>query len=539
MAPGAMAAVLLTAALAPRHCDAFFATPNSHDRRAGLALPGRSAALRRRRGALRSGAAAPEVPGPEGPGPEALMRLVSGGGGAYAATLALLLSFGVHAVVPFGSLGGVLVDPAVARDLGLTLAEVRLGDSAVFAAWVPGALVGGALADKHGRKPVALAAAALAAAALAALALYHGAEPDAAGGAAGHDAALAALLAARLTVGFGIGGFMNPAYALLVESSSPAGVGRAASGWSAGYVLAVALFAALDAAAPGAAAGLGLDQEPWRLELGAAAAVTLVFTAAAAACVHESPPWLAASGDADAAVAAAARIAAANGVDVDAAALRTALGPATGPAPDPAARADESAAWREVLNAETLLATTAALGLLQLAFNLAYYSLAFAAPALGAGSTSLNVVLLAAADLPGAAAAGLSIDRFGARRTTVAFVGAAGALLLALSFGGAAPGSAAATVLALAGKSAAAGSFIAIFVLSAQLYPAGLVTVGLGCGTVLGKVGAAAVPPLQAALDARAELGLAAAVAFAAVAACQALPAARDGGPAEQGAPRR
>jgi len=85
---------------------------------------------------------------------EPLMAAVSGDG--YDAVMALVIGFGLHACVPFGSLNGVLNDAAWGASLHLTTEQVVSADSAVFLAWIPGGLVGGPLSDAVGRKRASL-----------------------------------------------------------------------------------------------------------------------------------------------------------------------------------------------------------------------------------------------------------------------------------------------------------------------------------------------------------------------------------------------
>ena len=85
---------------------------------------------------------------------EPLMAAVSGD--RYDAVMALVIGFGLHACVPFGSLNGVLNDAAWGASLHLTTEQVVSADSAVFLAWIPGGLVGGPLSDAVGRKRASL-----------------------------------------------------------------------------------------------------------------------------------------------------------------------------------------------------------------------------------------------------------------------------------------------------------------------------------------------------------------------------------------------
>jgi hypothetical protein len=136
--------------------------------------------------------------------------------------------------------------------------------------------------------------------------------------------------------------------------------------------------------------------------------------------------------------------------------------------------------------------------------------------------------LLAAADLPGSTAAGLATDRFGAKRAAVAFLAAAGSVLLTLAayrMSASETGGAGVTVaLSLLGKSLSSGAFTAIFVLFSTLYPVRLRSAALGSGNMFAKMGAAAAPLLTRVLPLPTSLGLAGCLLFASAAAATTLP---------------
>ena len=62
--------------------------------------------------------------------------LAASGSGMYLMVVFAALCCGFHAVIPFGSLSGVLLDGAIASDLGLLPEQVTLGDAALLFAWV-------------------------------------------------------------------------------------------------------------------------------------------------------------------------------------------------------------------------------------------------------------------------------------------------------------------------------------------------------------------------------------------------------------------
>ena len=126
----------------------------------------------------------------------------------------------------------LLNDAAWGASLHLTPEQVVTGDSAVFLAWIPGGLLGGGLCDAVGRKRASLGCAVLIALALVGTALVLPGD----GG---------ALIASRALAGLGIGGFMASAPTMLVESVDAGAKGRATLAWSAGYVAALALLAAV------------------------------------------------------------------------------------------------------------------------------------------------------------------------------------------------------------------------------------------------------------------------------------------------------
>ena len=153
----------------------------------------------------------------------------------------------------------------------------------------------------------------------------------------------------------------------------------------------------------------------------------------------------------------------------------------------------------------------------------------------------LNFVLLGAVDLPGSAVAAYAIEAVGAQRTAVAFLGMAGATLLALAAlqsailsGGAVDASdasayaSAAVAMALLGKSLASGSFTAVFLLTTDRHPTKLRTAAVGCGMCFGKIGAASAPPLSTLMPLPTFFALVAGLLAAAAAAAATLPVDPD-----------
>ena len=144
-------------------------------------------------------------------------------------------------------------------------------------------------------------------------------------------------------------------------------------------------------------------------------------------------------------------------------------------------------------------------------------------------------MLLGAVDLPGSAAAAYAVEAIGAQRTAVAFLGMAGASLLALAalqsaiLGGdaseASNYASTAVALALLGKSLASGSFTAVFLLTTDRHPTKLRTAAVGCGMCFGKIGAATAPPLSTLMPLPIFFALTAGLLAAAAAAAATLPA--------------
>ena len=150
----------------------------------------------------------------------------------------------------------------------------------------------------------------------------------------------------------------------------------------------------------------------------------------------------------------------------------------------------------------------------------------------------LNLVLLAAADLPGSTIAGSMCDTVGAKLTALRFFGAASTCVLAFAAfeAWAAAGGAemAATMplpihlvpaaLSLLGKSLCSGAFTATMLLFNENYPVMLRSAALGSGLMFGKMGASSAPLLATALPLFAVLGLSGGALLAATACVSTLP---------------
>ena len=229
-----------------------------------------------------------QTPAPPVVPTDRLMEVVTGGSGTYAVMFSVVLIVALHAILAFGTLSGVLLDAAILQETGIPKDQVVLGNSLVFFGWIPGAILGGPLGDRFGRKPAAIAFSALASLGMCAVGLV----PDGAG---------TALLGARALTGVGLGGFIAPSFALLVESSDPRRTGRASVTWTWGYVGGVVLLCALHY-------GLSIGGAGWRAEELVFGAWGLAFAAATQVFVVESPRYLLASGDTSGGLACPARL---------------------------------------------------------------------------------------------------------------------------------------------------------------------------------------------------------------------------------------
>lgn len=474
--------------------------------------------------------------------PERLMEIVCGGSGTYSAVFGFVVIVALHALLAFGTLSGVLLDASILESTGLTASQVAFANSLVFLGWIPGAASGGPLGDKVGRKTAAVAFSVLASAGLCATGLVP-------------EGSATALFAAKALIGVGVGGFLAPAFTLLVESNDPQRRGLASVTWTWGYVAGVIILCGLHYGLSGLVG--------WRAEELVLGAWGFAFAAATHLLISESPLYLLASGETLAALDAARTISKWNGVDLDAALEHdeslaplceaaeaceliaeeeqpaevgevmgqqafgtmavTAATEAVGAAQSPNGMgADERAAlanacaplaedysWTDLFTGENL-PLTLAFGVMEIAYNMAFYIIIFSAGQLS-DQLLLNLVLLSAADLPGSTLAGSLSDTLGAKSvaqgclagacvTVALFAGLQGWLSMAPDLPAAASSIAgiAPAALALLSKSLCSGAFTAIFLLFSECYPVKLRSAALGCGNMFGKVGASCAAPLTA-----------------------------------------
>ena len=227
---------------------------------------------------------------------DAAMEAVDGRS-RYSLMIDLVIGAGLHAQIPFATLAGVLLDGAIAAEVNLPVEGMVLSNSLIFAAWIPGALLGGEVSDAVGRKPACVGFSLLSTLAMVAMALLP----------SGSESSEALLCGARVVNGFGIGAFMAPAYALLLESRAKSAKGAGSFAWSLGYVVAISIFASIHLGATSEAVAAVLPAfglSAWRLEQLLLALFTASCALATQLWVVESPRWLLASGDAPRALAA-------------------------------------------------------------------------------------------------------------------------------------------------------------------------------------------------------------------------------------------
>ena len=200
-------------------------------------------------------------------------------------------------------------------------------------------------------------------------------------------------------------------------------------------------------------------------------------------------------------------------------------------ATDTCAALVEDYSWRDLFRSD-ILPLTLTFGIMEVAYNMAFYIIVFSAGRLS-DQLLLNLVLLAAADLPGSTSAGILCDRVGSKTTAVGFLAGASATLFAFAaFEATIPTSSSADVLlqlvpaalSLLGKSLCSGAFTAIFLLFNENYPVTLRSAALGSGMMFGKMGASCASPLTASFPLAYTLGIAGGALLAGAASATALP---------------
>ena len=229
----------------------------------------------------------------------------------------------------------------------------------------------------------------------------------------------------------------------------------------------------------------------------------------------------------------------------------------------------EDYSWRDLFSRD-FLPLTLTFGVMEVAYNMAFYVIIFSAGKLSdqvgvidatnrdrsplashhthltpddspLSQLLLNLVLLAAADLPGSTGAGFLCDRIGPKATALGFLAGASATLFAFAvFEGAMGTDTAAGVaaspwllelapaaLSLLGKSLCSGAFTAIFLLFGESYPVTLRSAALGSGNMFGKLGASCASPLTASFPLATTLGIAGVALLAGATSATTLPDSR------------
>ena len=132
--------------------------------------------------------------------------------GAAGAGLVVFVCFLIAAIEGYDIQAFGVAAPKMVPELGLDPGQQGWAGSAAMMGLVLGALVGGWLADRHGRKPVLLGSVAAFGLFSLLTAMAHSYE---------------ALLWARFATGLGFGGAMPNLIAVAVEISKPEQIGRA------------------------------------------------------------------------------------------------------------------------------------------------------------------------------------------------------------------------------------------------------------------------------------------------------------------------
>jgi putative MFS transporter len=357
----------------------------------------------------------------------------------------------------------------------------QIGSAGLFGMFLGGALAG-SLADRYGRKAMFQATLLIFSVATGLCALSQG---------------FLSLLVLRLLVGFGVGGELPVAAALVSEFAPARHRGRLvvllesfwAIGWAAAAVIADLL--ARWAEARGAAF-------PWRVAF-FVGALPAFYVFVLRRALPESPRYLAARGRTAEAEAVLRAVEAASGVAPGAGAP-VAIGTAAGPPPataDRAAGAPGRPARFADLFAPAVRRRTAMLWILWFAMAYSYYGIFIWLPALLVGQGFPEVqsfrftLIITLAQIPGYFAAAWLVEKIGRKATLVPFMLLCGA---ASWFFGGARG---------AGELVLWGCLVSFFNLGAwgvtygytpELYPTRLRGTGTGFAAAFGRIGGILAP---------------------------------------------
>ncbi|RZA35579.1 MAG: MFS transporter [Lysobacteraceae bacterium] len=354
--------------------------------------------------------------------------------------------------------------PSIARTFGVTLPEALQTGTWFFVGMLVGAFAFGRLADRIGRRPVLMTAVVL----------------DACFGVASSFAPdLTWLLVLRFLTGVGVGGTLPVDYTMMAEFLPSDRRGRwlvlLESFWAIGTILlAILALVALDS-----------GDDAWRvifLVTGLPALVGVVLRL----FVPESPMYLNRSGKGEQARAVLARVAKANGRQVEIPALQ----------PDTAPRQPLSA-----LFAGQLRRRSVALLVAWMLISVAYYGVFVYLPVklssegFGFMRGQEFLILLALVQLPGFALAAHGVERWGRKPTLVGFLLLSGAGCMAYSLGN--------TTWVVVGSTllmsfALLGTWGALYAFTPEVYPTDLRASGMGMAGATARFGGLFAPSIVA-----------------------------------------
>lgn len=354
----------------------------------------------------------------------------------------------------------LVVRPQLGLAFGLPPQALAMDETMFFLGWLVGSLLGGALADLFGRRPLFLLCNALVGLCGAGMAAAPG---------------MAAYACVHSLEGAALGAYTLVAWTLAAELW-PTPDARARNGlWfqqsnPLGFVLGVGL--------------AWLVPGSWRLMTLLSAVPSLVLAlpvgGGAAAALRESPVWLLSRGRADEASAVLQAMAREHGrPDLRVAPLvaeDAAAAGAVSPTAPPAA-----SALRQLCCSAGLRGPALGMLLLWFTTSFVYMGISFRLAGL-VRSLLLSNALAALAETPGYFLA-MRLLASGRRRTAVvlSLLAAGGCLAHAV----AAPGSSLATAAGLAGKMAVTGAYGSLFLYSSELFPTAVRSTAMGlCGVV-------------------------------------------------------
>lgn len=459
---------------------------------------------------------------------DALLTEASASSNKYERRMSALSAFGIYGAGPYLWQLTLLVDGGVAADLGASPADMVLSRTAIFAAWGPGSVVLGSIADKLGRKPTLLFSLALGVTSLVASANAND---------------FGAFVSARALSGVALGGYEAVCFTLLVEGVTKSRASAAATALNSLSALTICSMV------PFHIACTELFDLGWREELLAVGAYQALALGATALLAIESPSFLAETGRQREAAAAIRRVAAINKADLSPAAEACLAGAEEERLVDAyQLSANGDAAASDDVDADTTAMealfgggrwrSTLAISFGFVACVLNYYALACLSGGLSDAPNAIYVTLplLALVDVPGYVLADWAARRaedpdppFSLRTATSGALVLSGGLclliaLVAVTSEGGVGGGGAAVALAVGAKLLVAAPFQTLYLLPILYYPARFRGTGIGFCLTCGRLASTASPFIAGTLPLQ-EVGLiSAAVAFAAGAALAAAP---------------